>query len=384
MEKALQKLTIRGLKSIRELENFEIRNLNVFIGANGTGKSNFISFFMMLQSIMDGNHTDYVKDNGGISDILYNGPKNTEKMEFEVCFGRQIRRFSIRPTVKDEAVLSEEACFDEPDESGLIMTISTSNRLKLGGSNDNSSHPIKETKNEVDHIGVTGVKVHAKKNDVMTWKIYHFHDTSSYAPMRGYEIIEDNITLRDNASNIAPFLLRLREDYNVEYQEIVSVCRLVMPYLKDFLLNMQVSGKSKEIKKVNLSWRTKRSDYPMQPYHLSDGSIRFICLVTALLQPNPPTILIFDEPELGLHPEAIRLIGELINSAAKRTQIIVATQSPLLIDQFEIEDIVVVNRKDDQSVFERFNKENFDKWLEDYSTGELWVKNVLQGGVGYE
>jgi len=122
----------------------------------------------------------------------------------------------------------------------------------------------------------------------------------------------------------------------------------------------------------------------MQPYHLSDGSIRFICLASALLQPDLPSTLIIDEPELGLHPEAIRVLGELIHAAAMRTQILVATQSPLLIDQFKIEDIVTVNRKDDQSVFERLDKEDFDKWLEDYSTGELWAKNVIQGGVSHE
>jgi predicted ATPase len=121
----------------------------------------------------------------------------------------------------------------------------------------------------------------------------------------------------------------------------------------------------------------------MQPYHLSDGSIRFICLVTALLQPNPPATLIIDEPELGLHPEAIRILGELINATSKRTQVIVATQSPLLIDQFAIEDIVVVNHKDGQSVFDRLDEKNFNQWLRDYSVGELWTKNVIQGGANY-
>ena len=122
----------------------------------------------------------------------------------------------------------------------------------------------------------------------------------------------------------------------------------------------------------------------MQPYHLSDGSIRFICLATALLQPQPPSTIVIDEPELGLHPEAIRILGELIADAAKRTQILVATQSPLLIDQFAIDDIVVVNRKNGQSSFERLKEDDFSQWLEDYSVGELWTKNVIQGGTSYE
>ena len=139
-----------------------------------------------------------------------------------------------------------------------------------------------------------------------------------------------------------------------------------------------------EATKVALSWQQKGSDFPMQPYHLSDGSIRFICLATALLQPSPPSMIIIDEPELGLHPEAIGILGELIQDAAKRTQVVIATQSPLLLDQFAIEDIIVVNRRGGQSTFERLERENYDQWLKDYSVGQLWTKNVIQGGTTNE
>jgi predicted ATPase len=369
MQDALHKLTIHGFKSIRELENFELKNLNVFVGANGAGKSNLLSFFKMLHKLMDDDLASYVRDNGGISNILYNGRKITEKMTFEMYFGIRGYRFTINPTTENGVALSDEARF----YPGVTRW------WELGNRNDYSSKLVKEIKSRM------GDSEYSKPvyNAIMSWKIYHFHDTSLNAPMREWENVEDNETLRPDASNIAPFLLHLREKYNTEYQNILNACQIIMPYLKDFLLKENTYRGGKEIK-VNLSWRTKDSDFPMQPYHLSDGSIRFICLATALLQPNLPSTLIIDEPELGLHPEAIRILGELINSATKRTQIIIATQSPLLIDQFNIEDIVIVNRKDDQSVFERLNRENFDKWLEDYSAGELWVKNVIDGGICHE
>jgi len=370
MHNALDKLTIHGFKSIKELENFELKNLNVFVGANGAGKSNLISFFKMLHKLMDGDLAGYVRDNGGISNILYNGRKATENMRFEMYFGIRGYMFTINPTTENGAALSNEARFYGLRNSGW---------WSLGSSNDYFSELVKEIKNKVRDSKYSKPVYDA----IMSWKIYHFHDTSSNAPMREWENVEDNETLRSDASNIAPFLLHLREKYNAEYQNILNACQIIMPYLKDFLLKENTYRGGKEVR-VNLSWRTKNSDYPMQPYHLSDGSIRFICLATALLQPNLPSTLIIDEPELGLHPEAIRILGELINSAAKRTQIIIATQSPLLIDQFNIDDIVIVNRKDDQSVFERLNKEDFDKWLEEYSVGELWEKNVIQGGVCHE
>ena len=213
--------------------------------------------------------------------------------------------------------------------------------------------------------------------------VYHFHDTSPTAPMRRSEIVEDNQRLRNNGSNIAPFLLRLKQSESLYryYQEVVNATRLILPFFDNFCLDVFQQG---EADKVKLSWQQKGSDYPLQPYHLSDGSIRFICLATALLQPDPPSAIVIDEPELGLHPEAIRILAELITDAAQRTQVILATQSPLLIDQFAIDDIVVVNRKDGQSTFERLSEQDFSQWLEDYSVGELWTRNVIQGGTSDE
>ena len=155
----------------------------------------------------------------------------------------------------------------------------------------------------------------------------------------------------------------------------------MLPFFDDFILDVSRYG---EAEKVKLTWRQKGSDFPMQPYHLSDGSIRFICLATALLQPIPPSTIIIDEPELGLHPEAIRILGELMRDAAKRTQLVVATQSPLLLDQFAVEDIVVVKRADGQSVFSRLQRDDFAEWLEEYSVGDLWSRNVIQGGTTHE
>jgi predicted ATPase len=368
MADSLDKLTILGFKSIRELKDFELKDLNIFVGANGAGKSNLISFFRMLQSLIDGNLADYVRDSGGISDLLHNGRKATKQMMFEARFGARGYRFTIKPGPGEDFALTDEARYYEHGYTGW---------WELGSSGDNSSLLVKEAK------GASRDSQYSKPvfDAISSWRIYHFHDTSSTSAIRHAEIIEDNKTLRYDASNIGPYLLRLRNQKKSYYDEILNACRLVAPFFDDFLLDPQLIGPKT---KVSLSWKTKGTDYPMQPYHLSDGSIRFICLATALLQPDPPSTIIIDEPELGLHPEAIRLLGELIEAAAKRTQIIVATQSPLLLDQFSVEDIVLVKRKEGQSTFERLKHTDFNEWLEDYSVGELWTKNVIQGGTTHE
>ena len=368
MDDSLDKLTILGFKSIRELKDFELKDLNIMVGANGAGKSNLISFFRMLQSLIERALADYVRDSGGISDLLHNGRKATKKMEFETRFGPRGYRFTIKPGPGEGFALTDEARYYEHGHTGW---------WEFGSSENNFSLLVKEAK------GTSRDSQFSRPvyNAINSWKIYHFHDTSSTAPMRHAEIIEDNEVLRYDASNIGPFLFRLRNEKKSYYNEILNACRLVAPFFDDFLLGPQQLGPKT---KVALSWKAKGSDYPMQPYHLSDGSIRFICLATALLQPEPPSTIIIDEPELGLHPEAIQILGELIEDAAKRTQLIVATQSPLLLDQFSIEDIVVVNRKEGQSTFERLKRTNFNEWLKDYSIGELWAKNVIQGGTTNE
>lgn len=368
MDNSLDRLTIRGFKSIRALEDFPLGNLNVFIGGNGAGKSNLLEFFRLLRAVIDGRLHQYIQDGGGISDFLFNGRKITSHMEFETHFGTRGYRFRLKPGPLENALLTDEARYYKYSQTGW---------WQLGDSPDGKSLLVAEAKGNIPNSRYSRPVYDA----IASWQVYHFHDTSASAAMRHYEIIQDNRVLRFNAANIAPYLLRLRTNHANVYREILNTVQRVLPFFDDFLLETTLFG---EAQKVNLSWRQKGSDYPMQPYHLSDGSLRFICLATALLQPNPPSTIVIDEPELGLHPYAIALLAELIQSAAKRTQIIVATQSPALIDQFSIEDIVVVNRKDGASTFERLQEEDFNVWLESYSVGELWAKNVLSGGPVYE
>ncbi len=364
----LDKITIKGFKSIRDLTDFKLTNLNVLIGSNGAGKSNFIDFFRLLRSICEDRLNNFIRNGGGISDFLFNGRKATKKLQFEMLFGKRGYRFSIVPTVKEQCTISEEARFYESGPSCW---------WKLGDSVDGNSLMVKEAKGDSRDSKYSKPVYEA----VMSWQIYHFHDTSSTSGMRHSEIIQDNKYLRTDGSNIAPYLLGLKKFQPDIYNEIIDVIRLVIPFFNDFTLEPEEYGESK---KVHLAWLQKGSDYPMQPYHFSDGSIRFICLATALLQPTPPSTIIIDEPELGLHPSAISILAELIQNASKRTQLIVATQSPSFIDNFAVKNIIIVNRNDGESTFCRLQEKDFNIWLKNYSVGELWAKNIISGGICHE
>jgi len=187
--------------------------------------------------------------------------------------------------------------------------------------------------------------------------------------------------LRPDAGNIAAFLLKMREENEARYQRIRETIQLIAPFFDDFLLEPQKKGDNEL---VRLEWRQKGSNFPMQPWQFSDGTIRFICLATALLQPNPPSTVLIDEPELGLHPFAIELLAALFHEASDYTQLLVSTQSPGLLDCFDPEDVVVVERAEGASLFRRLEREALEHWLEDYSLGELVRKDIIESGPRHE
>lgn len=378
MKGSLSKLSVRGFKSIYELKDFELRDLNVIVGANGAGKSNFIQVFRMLQAMAEQSFSKFVRERGGSDNFLFNGPKTTDTINIQFDFesqsysgGVNSYRFQLIPTLNETFLIDESRKYERRE-------LETVWRSYGSPSDESRLHDQRDEKAAGGKFPGVG---HYVYKSISQWMVYHFHDTSSSAPMRRSEIIEDNQRLRSDASNIAPFLLKLKNDNDPSYQEILDSVRLVIPFFDQFRLDVMQLGASE---KVRLSWQQKGSDFPMQPYHLSDGSMRFICLSTALLQPNPPYTIIIDEPELGLHPAAINILAELIQAASRRTQVIVATQSPSLIDQFAIDDVVIVNREEGASTFQRLEEKDFSTWLEDYSVGELWTKNVITGGPVYE
>ena len=367
MGRALDKISITGFKSIKELAGFELSSLNVLIGGNGAGKSNFIEIFRMLRAMVGLNFGEYVLDRGGADDFLYNGPKVTKQITTIFEFGKNKYGFLLEPTADDKFIIKEEK---QKYELGSWKNI---------GSGDLESK-LPSVKDDSGWMSAYGVG-HYVYDSVSNWTVYHFHDTSNRTPMRRYEIVEDNKYLRPDAANIAPYLYKIKTKFNETYQEIIDSIRMVTPFFDDFILEPVKKG---EKEKINLSWLQKGSDYPMQPYHFSDGTIRFICLVAALIQPNYPSVILIDEPELGLHPYAVDVLAELIKAASEETQVIISTQSPALVNSFDPDDIVIVDRKDGASTFNRLNKQELDNWLEEYTLGELWVKNIFSGGPTHE
>jgi len=364
-DRKIHKLTIKGFKTIRSLENFEMRDINVLIGANGSGKSNFISYFRMLGELVEGRLQFWVRKQGGADRILTYGIKETEKLATSIFFGKNAYGFVLQPSDNDGLIFADEAMF----YSGVTKNNNYYNH-SLGKGHLES---LLKQRYEKQRSGIPYYIYPA----VSAWKVFHFHDTSDTALMKRLRSLDDDAYLRPDASNLAAYLYRLRKDYPNTYQQIRKTVQLAIPFFDDFVLNPETLPTGEQ--QIRLLWQQRDSDYPMWASQLSDGSLRFICLTTAFLQPDPPSTIIIDEPELGLHPYAIDLLGALVKSASTRMQVILSTQSVLLLNEFELEDIIVVEREDGVSTFKRHNSKDFELWLEDYTIGELWEKNVLGG-----
>ncbi len=366
MSDTIKRLTIEGFKSIRKLEDFALSPLNVLIGANGAGKSNFVAFFRLLREIIDQRLQQTVAMEGGADAQLYLGPKVTLRVRGRFAFGANSYEFELAPTSDNRFIFAKEF---------VSFTGMFHSRQMLGSGHLEAK--LKERKDDRGKSGPHGVSWHVYEA-VSGWVVYHFHDTSPESGVRRQRAINDNEYLRPDAGNLAAFLYRIQQTNPNHYEKIRDVVRLAAPFFNDFKLRPVVD----KPELIQLEWLQKDSDYPFRPSQLSDGTLRFICLATALLQPSPPATMLFDEPELGAHPYALTLLANLFQQAAKDTvhQVIVSTQSAQLVNEFDPEDVIVVERTQGESVFRRLESAKLSGWLEDYTLGELWQKNVFGGG----
>lgn len=353
----LKRLTIKGYKSIRALEGFELDGLNVLIGANGAGKSNFVSLFHMLAELVEHRLQLFVQGHDGPDALLHRGRRYTPEMQAEFYFARNGYRFALRAS-GEKLVFAREETWFEGD-----LTQSTHS---LGSGHTEARLP------EVQGDTFAPYVLPA----LASWRVYHFHDTSENASVRHAQPVRDNLRLKPDAANLAPFLRALREQHPEYYARIVQTIRLVAPFFGDFVYRENPG------ERLVLEWTAKTDpDTPYGPRQLSDGTLRFIALATLLLQPIPlqPDTIIIDEPELGLHPYALNVLADLFKRASENRQLIIATQSVELVNTLEPEQVVVVNQQAGASTFARLSPEELTDWLKDYALGELWKMNILGG-----
>ena len=368
----IQRVEIENFKSIRYAK-VDLSPINVLIGANGAGKSNFIEFFKLLNQIYQQDLQIYVARNSGADNFLYFGRKQSKFLSGNIFFenkNKQVTncyKFQLMPDATNTLFLQEEQSGYNLNAEKEGLPEKWDNKTYIGQSRILFESTIKNSNSFRDKY---------LRDYLEGFRVYHFHDTSFTAPAKQFSRLHDNVFLREDGSNLAAFLYRLQKKEPFAFQLIEATIRSIAPFFKSFDLSPDHLNEDA----IELKWLEVGSDMYLNAHNLSDGTLRMICLITLLLQPKLPETIIIDEPELGLHPFAINKLAGLIKSAAQKDcQIIFSTQSVGLIDNFEPEDIIVTDREDKQSVFQRLNSDDLRDWLEAYSLGELWNKNLIGG-----
>lgn len=376
----------------------------VLLGSNGSGKSNFISFFTMLNQFSQTAFQSFIAENDFANAFLFYGIKQTQDIRIVIrfCFAStpsMILKYSlvlssdsVNNFLFEKEILQSDTkhIFLENNEArkdsiitgintleNFEVNLFTQKTLKLGESERKSLTSEEKQKLEKQIINIGAMKsLLALCSDCQT---YQFHDTSKSSPIKGKGYINDNKKLNADGSNLAAYLYFLQIKHKKYYDRIVRYIQKVFPKFGNFDLYPSPLNENY----ISLNWREKKSDYLFGPHQLSDGSLRFMCLATLLLQPPEliMPVIILDEPELGLHPSAISILVGMINIATENAQVIMATQSTRLVDEFEARNIVIVerNQETDATEFKTLDEEKLKEWLEEYSLSELWEKNVFGG-----
>jgi predicted ATPase len=353
----LTRVQLKGFKSIGEID-LDLRRLNILMGPNGAGKSNFIDFFRFMNKLAQKDLQFWVALQGGAGRLLHFGRKTTDAIGVQLSFSHIEYLCELVPDQTGKLIFKEEYCQwpqIKEDEEGGIKTLANRGDKESG-------LQIKLT-NSANHLA----------SYLSDWQVYHFHDTSDTAKVKQSGSLHDNECLRPQAENLAAFLFSI--DETEQYRRIVRTIQRVAPFFQDFILKPEKMNQES----IRLRWKHRGTDEYFDANAFSDGTLRFICLTTLLLQPHLPTMILLDEPELGLHPYAIQLLAGMMRSVANRSQIIASSQSVTLANQFEWPDLVIVEQIDHASQFKRLDERSLKVWLDEYRLGDLWEKNLIGG-----
>jgi predicted ATPase len=345
----LRSISVKGYKSIKSLE-LNMSAINILIGANGAGKSNFISLFSFLNQISQGRLRTYVEQQGFANTFFHFGAKHTRKISLKLDVGNNgYHVVFVHGANDDSLIFEEESCTFTGMKWQLKGKLGESGLLSEAGS-------VREYLED--------------------FRVYHFHDTSASAGFKQANELNASDYLYKDAKNIASFLYRLRTDFPKNYRDIVSTIQTVAPFFHDFYLEPR--GREGE-EKILLKWLHRDHDETFSANQLSDGTARFICLASLFLQPQElrPNTIILDEPELGLHPASLEVLAEMIKSIAKENQVICSTQSVSFANLFAPEEFIVVDQEKGVSTFRRLDKSSLNHWLDDYGMGDIWNNNLI-------
>ncbi|MCL2823515.1 MAG: AAA family ATPase [Polyangiaceae bacterium] len=352
----IDQIHIEGFKSI-EKATVPLGPLNVLIGENGAGKSNFISAFRLLHAMTDPPLNTYVTMNGGVHSVLRFGPEVTRRMSVKA----EIKIDGVKSVCQGTVACTGGGQYYSAEIAQACPAATAPKPESTGG------REIAQTEDERPQPNWKASIRGELESFLNRIKVYHFNDTSGLSALKSSCDSHAYRFLYPDGANLAAFLYMLREAHPSHYDRITSAIQRVFPSFGGFDIepDRHIPGK------VSLEWFENDHEPILTACDISDGTLRFICLAALLMQPfdhpQAPEVIVIDEPELGLHPFAVAQIAAMLEAASRYVQVIVSTQSSILVRRLTSPDsVMIVNRSLHGTVFERLEPADLALWLDDY------------------
>jgi predicted ATPase len=396
----LQTIRLQNYKSLREIE-LDVSGLNILIGRNGSGKSNLLSFFRLMKRAVNEQLKQSINQMGGINEIRWKGAASHEPVEWHLAFHdlQEASRIHYEGDIQsrgNNSFVSREELAYPPKEghesgfrllgtyNGVIRNLYPKQTIDEKHIDEDSEPSAPNVDSDYDNTELALAQVRDPihyplfsevREAINDWTIFRGFGEKAIDHIYEAQMLDvvSPLRLDPTGQNLVSVLHTLVNQHLDTRDELYSILSQAFPDFKALLFPVPASGKAE------IQWATHNS-WTFPARSMSDGMLRFLGLATLLLLPNPPSLIAIDEPEIGLHPKLLPLLAGLLKKASAHTQVIVTTHSPQLLNAEDIEpdDVLVVEKEDGATAFQRLSKDDLRLWLRRYTLGNLWTMGKLE------
>ncbi len=377
----IRRVGIEGFRRLKGI-SIEMRPVMVLIGANGVGKTSFMDALSLLAASAKGSLNQRLSDLGGVADVITRGrsEKIMLSVEMDVQYYEPLQyNLHVAPqgqgyAIPEETLTQAREGFAEPFKyiESLYGAIHYYDTDRRGLVRPNWEHDSLES--ALSQVPRMFQQPEDLRRTLSSVTQYHVLDVGQRAPVKLPQQLRPAVLPGENGEDLAPYLYNLRESSPEKYEAIEDALRVAFPGFESLSFPIVAAGM------ISTTWKERSFGNPLYMHQLSEGTLRFLWLVSLLQSPGLSTITMIDEPEVSLHPELLALLADLMREASARTQIVVATHSDRLVRFLEPSEVVVMDVGEDGGASMAWGDTlDLDGWLADYSLDEVWQMGVMGG-----
>jgi predicted ATPase len=375
-----ENISVKGFRRLQHTE-LEMRALIVMIGANGSGKTSFLDILSMLAASASGNLRNILQLKGGLNEILTRGRAqeleiaismkvpDAEPLRYSLALSPKGLSYEVRDeTLTQQRKLNKSEPFKYIESHGLDIKYFQEGSGLL---RPNWEHNPLET--SLSQVPKMYREPENLRKSLASCTYYGALDVSEKSPIRLPQAMRPAKLPGASGEDLVSCLYDLRETDQYRFEMVENIISAAFPDFERLNFPPVAAGT------ISMTWTDRNFPQPIYVHELSEGTLRFLWLVTLLQSQSLTTVTLLDEPEVSLHPDLLRHLAYLMREASKHTQLIVATHSDRLIRFLNPHEVLICDLEEGEAKMTWADSLNLDKWLEDYSLDQIWSMNVMGG-----